>query len=507
MSQSPNSSSASAQAGTATPDASSASGGCPFGHGSSDASRLTPIHGPEFTADPRPTYEKLRATGPIAPIEIAPGVHGMITTGYRSALHLLRNNPERFAKDPRNWEALRKGEIPADSPALVMMQPRENALWMDGLEHARLRQAITDSLELVDTHAVAAATARIADALIDAFADRGEADLIGEYAAQLPTAVLIDMFGCPQDTAQRMVVALGKIFDASADTRQANADLEAACLELTTLKRETPGTDVTSWLIEHPARLTDAEMIQTILLLIGAGSDPATNLIGNALLLMIADERFSGDVFTGVQPVSDALDHVLWTDPPMANYCPLYPRQDMTYEGVPLKAGVPILTSFAMANTDPSVQPGGVARAGNNAHLAFSAGVHGCPAPSLARLMCEIAIERLLDRLPDITLARPADQLSRRPGTFVSGWESLPVTFPPVTAAATPAVAPSAQPTGDDVWSTRTSPPPAPTPSAPPAAPSTSTPPAATSTPSPTASAPRARRRWWSFLVRSRRGR
>ncbi|WP_055522473.1 hypothetical protein [Streptomyces graminilatus] len=58
----------------------------------------------------------------------------------------------------------------------------------------------------------------------------------------------------------------------------------AACLELAHLKRRQPGADVTSWLLAHPARLTDAEMIQQILLVIGAGTEPSTNLLSNALL-------------------------------------------------------------------------------------------------------------------------------------------------------------------------------------------------------------------------------
>ncbi|MGW8764316.1 cytochrome P450 [Streptomyces sp. NPDC055815] len=502
MSQPPMSSGPSFDAGNAEPDA--ASGRCPFDHGSLPASWPTPLHGAHFNANPQAAYEQLRAMGPIAPVEIAPGVHGMITTRYRAALHLLRNNPGKFAKHPSNWEALRRGEVPVDSPALAMMLPPENAMFMDGKEHVRLRQAITDSLERVDTHAVAGSTARISDCLIDSFAHRGEADLIGDYAARLPTAVLIDMLGCPPEVARRMVDAFIKIFDASSDPRQALAELDAAGLELVALKRASPGTDLTSWLIDHPARLTDYEMVQTILLLIAAGSDPATNLIGNALMLMIGDDRFAGDVFNGVQHVSDALDHVLWTDPPMANCCPLYPRRDMTYEGVSLRAGVPILISFAMANTDPSVQPGGASAAGNKAHLAFSAGVHGCPASHLARLICQTAVERLLDRLPDLTLARPADQLPKRPATFVSGWEVLPVAFPAATTATTPPVTAAAHIAGNDARTAGISPPRAPASWGLQAPSSRPAPLPRTSEPHRSATGAKHRRGRWSFLVRPR---
>lgn len=398
------------------------------------------LYGPEYEANPRAVYERLRAMGPIAPVEIAPGVFGQITTTYPAALHLLRNTPEKFAKDPDHWAALKSGQVPADSPALPMLQRRPNALWMDGPAHARLRQSITDSLSRVDTHDLAASVSRIADALIDAFASPGHADLVADFGAPLPTLALIDTLGGTPELSQRIVAALRKLFEMGPDAAQANLELEAACLELVHLKRHRPGRDATSWLLDHPVGLTDNEMVQQMLLVFGAASQPCTNLITNALVLMLDDDRFEGNVYDGVLPVSAALDDVLWEDPPVANYCPLYPRYPTAYENIPLQPGVPVLVSFTMANTDPQFAAYADRRAGNAAHLAFSAGVHGCAAPDLARIICETAVERVLDRLPDLRLAHPRHQLSRQPGWFLSGWASVPVTFPPAppVAAFTP---------------------------------------------------------------------
>ncbi|WP_019062467.1 cytochrome P450 [Streptomyces prunicolor] len=415
------------------------SSSCPYGTPPSApvSNRLLPIHGAEFSADPRATYARLRAQGPIAPCELDRGVYAYITTTYRAALYLLRNTPTVFLKNPVHWQALRKGQVPADSPALMMMQPRQNALWLDGGAHSRLRSAITDSLEWVDTHALAASVARIADDLLTRLVNLERPDLVADFADALPMQVLIDMFGCPLDLGHAIVGAIAKLFDTTQDAAQANADLEAACLALTRLKRDHPGYDVTSWLVAHPARLTDEEMIQQILLVIGAGTTPCTNLIANALLLLITDDRFSGDVHTGVRPVSHALDQVLWEDPPISNYCPLYLREEHIYEGVRLLPGVPILVSFAAANSDPALAAGADRRAGNRAHLAFSAGIRACPAPDLARVISETAIERVLDRLPDLALNCSPSQLMRRPGTFHSGWTHLPVTFPRTAPAGT----------------------------------------------------------------------
>ncbi|MFG1878015.1 cytochrome P450 [Sphaerisporangium sp. NPDC049003] len=443
-----------------------------------------PLFGEDFSADPQPTYRHLRSMGPIAPVEIAPRVYGLITTTYAAALHLLRSTPGQFAKSPRYWRALANGEVPRDSPALMMMMDRNNALWKDGPAHVRLRSAITDGLARIDPHDLRAVAGRSADTLIDAIAPVGSADLVGDYAARLPMEIVLQLFGCPPQLGRRIVSSLAKLFDTAQDAAAANAELERACLELTHLKRTTPESDMTSWLLAHPAELTDAEMIQQILLVIGASTEPCTNLIGNAVKLMLTDDRFAGSVLDGAQSVSRALDYVLWTDPPMANYSPLYAREDLVYQGLFIPAGVPILVSFAAANTDPALRLDGTHLAGNEAHLAFSAGVHRCPAPDIARVIAEVAVERVLDRLPGLDLATPVHQLGRRPGTFHSGWSTLPVTFPSVAMSG-------------DSW----------TPSPPPPAPTVSTPPARTSTPKPGSSAPRAPRRRWNFPVQWWRGR
>ncbi|MFD4576363.1 cytochrome P450 [Streptomyces sp. NPDC058417] len=393
--------------------------------------RPLPLYGPAFDADPHATYQHLRARGPIAPVEISPGVYGYLSVTYRAALHLLQNTPSRFAKDPRRWDALRNGQIPADSPALMMMQPRDNALWKDGAEHARLRHAITSSLGRVDTHTLAATVRRIADQLITAFAATGQADLVSQYADPLPMLTMIEMFGCPPALGRRIVVAVTRLFDTDADGPQANAELEAACLELTRLKRATPGRDVTTHLIA--AGLSDAEMVQTILLVIGAGSTPSSNLIMNSLRLIITDRRFAGTVHTGVKPLSDALDEVLWHIPPVSNYSPLYAVGQQWYEGVFLQEGFPILVSFAAANGDPTLPAAAGARSGNRGHLAFSAGVHMCPAPDLARIIAETALECAVDRLAHLTLAVDPGQLTNRPATFHAGLTALPVRFQPDT--------------------------------------------------------------------------
>jgi hypothetical protein len=110
-----------------------------------------------------------------------------------------------------------------------------------------------------------------------------------------------------------------------------------------------------------------------------------------------------------------------------------YPRHDVVYEGTLLRAGDPLVVSLAAANTDPALMSS--QRTGNRAHLAWSAGPHTCPAQGPARLIAAVAIEKLLDRIPDIELTVPVEELRWRPGPFHRALAALPVRFPPAPAA------------------------------------------------------------------------
>jgi cytochrome P450 len=447
-----------------------------------------PLYGPGYAADPKATFAELRKQGSVVPVEIAPGVEASLAIGYQSVLEILRS-PERFSKDPRNWLALEDGSVPPDSPVVPMMMYRPNALWSDGEEHARYRGVITDSLSQVDPNALRGYVEESADILIDRIGARGTADLLGEYGSLLPLLVFNRIFGCPSDIGDKLVFGMSGVFDADGDSEKANAVLTEGVAELVALKRREPGPDVTSWMMAHPAELGDEEMMHQLVLLMGAGTEPEQNLICNALLLLLSDDRFAGDLAGGSTPVDEALDEVLWTDPPIANYAVHYALQDTEVDGVELTAGRPILMSLTAANTDPVLR--GERRGGNRAHLSWSAGPHTCPAKSPARLIASVAVEKLLDRLPDVELDCGAEQLEWRQGPFHRALVALPVRFPPITITVPAA---SDETSGVTAWN-------------PNPAPSPSTPQGVTSTQREPASASGAPRRWWNFLARSRRGR
>ncbi|MFE2266947.1 cytochrome P450 [Streptomyces griseosporeus] len=409
--------------------------GCPA-HGSGGR---VPLYGPEFAADPQAYYAFMRHYGPTAPVEIAPGVEATLVTDYQAALQLLQDSGT-FRKDARRWQALHEGKVPADSPVLPLLAYRPNCMFTDGAEHLRLRQAVTDSLARVDVRRLSRSTEQIATYLIDQFAARGSVDLLGDYAKQLPLFVFNELFGCPADIGDRVLFGISGMFD-GINAEKATEVLFQAVGELVALKRSKPGDDVSSWLMQHRSALTDEELTHHLALLLGAGAEPLRNLIGNTLHRLLTDDRYAKE--GGL--IDEALDDTLWDNPPMANYAPHYPATAVEFGGRRLEAGELVLVSFAAANSGPALAASRQAGS-NRAHLAWSAGPHACPSKEPARHITVTAVEKLLNRLPDIELAIPEDSLTWRSGPFHRALVALPARFTPVRASTGTVPAPTAAP-------------------------------------------------------------
>ncbi|MEU7380695.1 MULTISPECIES: cytochrome P450 [unclassified Streptomyces] len=403
--------------------------GCP-------AHANVPFYGPQFGSDPDSHYEYLRTLGPSAPVDVAPDVQVELVTSYDAALYILQN-PASFVRDSRRWNALNQGRVPEDSPALPMMGYRPNALFSDGAAHARLRQAVTDSLASVNELQLVRQTQQSADYLISRFStDRlGQAELMADYAQPLPLLVFSDLFGCPPEIGDRVIVGISGIFDG---TPNADQVLGEALSELIALKRRRPGQDLTTRLMEHGAGLTDEEVLHQLVTLLSGGTAPLAAAIGTSSALILDEEWQAG------LPIEDAVTRVLWNYAPIANYAAHYPTHDVELGGRTLRANDPVLISFAAANTDPRLAEHRE-QLSAKAHLAFGAGPHACPAKDPAFMIAVTAVESLLNRLPDVEVRVPFKDLSWVPAPWSRSLVALPVRFTPRVVAPTPAQAQTPQ--------------------------------------------------------------
>ncbi|WP_327653708.1 cytochrome P450 [Streptomyces sp. NBC_00483] len=397
----------------------------------------TQLYGTDFAANPEAYYAHLRQAGPSAPVDIAPGVEAELVTSYDAALHILQN-PATFPRDARRWNALNEGRVPADSPALPMMAWRRNALFADGADHAKLRQAVTAALATVDERALIRQTQASADYLISGFSsDRhGRAELMAEYAGPLPLLVFSHLFGCPPEIGDRVITGISGIFEGAAGADQI---LGQALAELIALKHRRPGDDLTTELIRQHTLLTsdraeaDEAVLQQLVTLLSGGTAPLAAAIGTSAALYLGEDWPTG------LPVEDAVSQALWSYAPIANYAGHYPTVDIELGERRLRAGDPVLISFAAANTDPRLTEHR-AQLNSKAHLAFGAGPHACPAKDPALLIAVTAVECLLNRLPDLELDRPFSALDWVPSPWSRALAALPVRFSPraVSTASAP---------------------------------------------------------------------
>ncbi|MFE7711496.1 cytochrome P450 [Streptomyces sp. NPDC057486] len=389
--------------------------GCPA-HGN------VQMYGPAFGADPDSHYAQLRSFGPSAPVDIAPDVQAELVTSYDAALYVLQN-PASFVRDSRRWNALNEGRVPADSPALPMMGYRPNALFSDGAAHARLRQAVTDSLATVNEHQLIRQTQQSASYLISQFSTdiRGQAELMAEYAQPLPLLVFSNLFGCPPEIGDRVIAGISGIFEG---TPGADEVLGGALTELIALKRRRPAADLTTRLMGHPAQLSDEEVLHQLVTLLSGGTAPLAATIGTSSALYLGEEWQAG------LPVEDAVSQTLWNFAPIANYAAHYPTHDVEIGDRVVRANDPILISFAGANTDPKLTEHRE-KLSAKAHLAFGAGPHACPAKDPAFMIAVTAVEALLNRLPDVEMRVPFKALTWTPSPWSRSLVTLPIRFTP----------------------------------------------------------------------------
>lgn len=396
-----------------------------------------PLYTSEFAQNPQAVYTEMRKRGyPLVGVDLAPDIPATLVIGYDTAVRVY-HDPVRFPADPREWQRT----VPAGHPIRPMTEYRPNPLRSDGTAHGIYRDALLDALKAVDLHSVRAATARAAEPLIKAFSGAGEAELREQYVLPLVLTVLNEeILGCPPDIADRVLPAMAAMFDSTA-TETVEAELIEAINELFATKRARPADDVTSRLVHNATNLNEVEKYHQMYTLWSAGVEPTSNFLANTLHLALTDPHYQPDSLGFMPPMRDVVNHTLHTNPPMAHYCISYPKSRTLIDGIWLPAHRPVLIGMTAASTDPTKNLPSRRIGEDGWGIGFGLGRHACPsqARSSASLIAEVGASYLLDALPEIELAVPADQLVWRPSPFQRAPAELPVVFPPAALHTTSA--------------------------------------------------------------------
>ncbi|MGI5429390.1 cytochrome P450 family protein [Streptomyces sp. CA-179760] len=394
---------------------------------------------------------RIRELGPVTPVELPHGVPAWAVSSTPLLKRLLTD--PRVSKDPRrHWQRWADGQVSPDWPLYTWVAV-QNMFTAYGTEHKRLRTLVSKAFTGRRTNALRPRIEEITAALLDRVAKAGTGggadghavDLREEFCYPLPIQVIGELLGLPEELGDELRVVVDGVFHTSADAAEV-ADIYArfyAVLgELVAVKRAAPGDDLTSALIaaheeESGTRLSEQELLDTLMLMISAGHETTVNLLDNAVHALLTHPDQLAHVRDGRASWDDVIEETLRAEAPVASLPLRYAVEDLPLgelggpDGAVIRKGEAILAAYAAAGRDPEHHGADAAvfdvtRAAKD-HLAFGYGVHHCLGAPLGRLEARVALPALFERFPGLTLAVPAEEL-RPVDSFIShGHRTLPV--------------------------------------------------------------------------------
>jgi hypothetical protein len=394
----------------------------------------------EFLDDPYPIYRGLREHDPL---------HRMPDGSY-----FLSRYDDCLAvyRDTAVWRSDKTLDFkPSFADSLLYEHHTTSLVFNDPPYHTRVRKLLAPAFTPRALRALQTRIEALVDRLLDNAAEHGEIDLISDFAAAIPIALIGDMLGIPQnereplrDWSLAILGALEPVLSrAQFDTGvSAVADFKAYLHDVITDRLHNAANDPTEILSKliaasayaqefgHEARedeqLSQLELIHNCIFLLNAGHETTTNLIGNAVDLLIRHPDAMRDLRQHPETIETAVEEFLR----MESSNQLGNRRagkNTMLGGVGMPRGTYVHIGIGAANRDPAQFPDPDCldiRREPNRHLAFGTGIHACAGMSLARMEAQVAIGRLLQRFARI---EPAGAFVRGGRARFRGFRSYPI--------------------------------------------------------------------------------
>lgn len=393
---------------------------------------------PEVIANPYPFFLQLRDEAAVVPMHKLFGRQVWFITRYEDATAVLKD--QRFSVDWRQLLTSPFARIAMWLSGVPRFDLSRSMIGQDEPDHARLRALVSKAFTPRFIEGLRPRIQFLANDLLDKVQDHGEMDLVSEYAYPLPINVISDMLGIPEESREQIRI-WSQIIAASSMARPNRRALKpmnqfADYVEkLAAEKRRNPGDDLISQLVqieESGDRLNEEELLSMIILLIFAGHETTSNLISLGMLALFdhPDQLARLKADPGLIPL--AVEEMLRYTGPVIAGAPRFAREDVEIAGHRIRKGELVLVGLASANRDsdgfPDAETMDTSRKVNK-HIAFGQGIHYCLGAPLARMEGEIAFSTLLERMPDIRLKIPREEVPLRGGMSLRGLLSLPVSF------------------------------------------------------------------------------
>jgi cytochrome P450 len=393
------------------------------------------LFGPKMLNDPYPFYARLRSAAPVHWVD---QVGGWVLTRYADVISVLRS-PQ--ASSDRVNKAPQQSRLEFQALNEVRAYSMLNA---DPPRHTRLRLLVNKAFTPKTVEELAPFIRSFVDKVLDAALARGRMDVMADLAFPLPATVIAEMLGVPPEDRDRfkqwsddVTAALGNVpSNASPEVLRKSVEgmqaLQAYFHDIITQRRAEPRDDLISGLIkaqEEGDRLSDQELLANCVLLLNAGHETTTNLIGNGTYALLRHPSQLKRLRDDPSLIPTGVEELLRYDSPV-QFTSRILTADMELSGKVLRAGQMVLLLLAAANRDPKQFPDpdklDVGRQ-NNKHVAFGLGSHFCLGAPLARLEGRLVFEALLRRAPGLRLDGPPPQY--RQNFNLRGLESLAVCF------------------------------------------------------------------------------
>jgi len=397
---------------------------------------------PEVRADPYPYYAAMRRESPVH--QMLPGTPLYALSRYDDVVFAL-HHPELFSSTALQILAQGGGvSLGPNSGALVGHRLLESAMMIavDPPDHGRLRTLVNRGFTPRRIAALEPRLRELAAGFVDQVAKTGRMDLVADLAIPFPVTVIAELLGVEPDRRDQFkhwsdVIVIGLSgasgeFD-KADVRKTADEMAEYIDRIASDRRAAPRDDLISALLEAEEgdALTTGEVMSFVVLLLIAGNETTTNLIGNGTKALLRHPDQLALVASDATHIPAMIEETLRYDSPIQGL-PRKAMREVELEGGTVPKDAFVMLLFASANRDetrfPEPDRFDLGR-DTQGHIAFGHGIHFCLGASLARLEARMAFETLFARCRNLRL--DAGEIPMIESMLLRGPRRLPLAFDP----------------------------------------------------------------------------